>query len=151
MLMREYTHASNQILIRHIRHRDMIAICMRTVKLFTRLHGMRLRAHERRATPPITSHSMAERKISSTRSLPSHTMPKPPLMLFRYLRHLHCARPPSSCHAHSFRQNTVRHICHDITAVLDIGCFTEWRVCTADIVMVASQHDGADSPLRTIH
>ena len=42
MLMREYTHASNQILICHIRHRDMIAICMRTVKLFTRLHGMRV-------------------------------------------------------------------------------------------------------------
>ena len=40
-----------------------------------------------------------------------------------------------------------RHICHDITAVLDIGCFTEWRVCTADIVMVASQHDGADLSL----
>ena len=36
------------------------------------------------------------------------------------------------------------HICHDIAAVLDIGRFTERRVRTADIVMVASQHDGAD-------
>ena len=52
-----------------------------------------LRAHERRATPPMTSHSMDERKMASTRSLPSHTIPNPPLMA------LPIPTPPPLCRA----------------------------------------------------
>jgi len=37
------------------------------------------RAQARRATPPITSHGMAERITASARALPSSTSPKPPL------------------------------------------------------------------------
>ena len=35
-------HFLHQLLISHIRHRDIIAVCMRTVKLLARLHGMRI-------------------------------------------------------------------------------------------------------------
>ena len=38
-----------------------------------------LRAHARRETPTIVSHGMAIRRMVSTRSEPSSTMPKPPL------------------------------------------------------------------------
>ena len=37
-----------------------------------------------------------------------------------------------------------RHVRHDIAAILDVGSLTEGRVRTADIVMIASDHDRAD-------
>ena len=50
-------HFLHQLLISHIRHRDMIAVCMRTVKLLARLHGMRI-ACPRTATKAVNDVSL---------------------------------------------------------------------------------------------
>ena len=39
------------------------------------------------------------------------------------------------------------HIRHHIAAVVNVGCLPEGRICSAYIVVVASQHDGADLTL----
>ena len=97
------------------------------------------------ATPPITSHIIAERMILSTRSLPSRTRPKPPLMDLAdsdTAAVVQCAEAHAPCGI--AREALNRHIRHYIAAVLDVRSLAEGGIRTADVVVVASDHNRTD-------
>ena len=76
-----------------MRQGDMITIGMAFVELRRSFHGMRVACHERRATLPLHPITWIRARIRSTRSLPSHTIPNPPLMA------LPIPTPPPLCKA----------------------------------------------------
>ena len=40
-----------------------------------------------------------------------------------------------------------RHVTSDVRTIFDVGCFTEWSICTRYVVVVTSDHDRSDLAL----
>lgn len=72
----------NNGVIRHIRQGNMILTLIELVVLGSSGQSILIAGQARRETPTMVSQGIAILKMVSTRSEPSRTMPKPPLMAF---------------------------------------------------------------------